>query len=53
VIVDNPPGGGTTIGNACGARRPDGYTLLYSGSSLATTGRYRNLPYDQSGTSHR
>ena len=48
VIVDNRPGGGTTIGNAVVARAaPDGYTLLYSGSSLATTvPLYRNLPYD-------
>ena len=48
VIVDNRPGGGTTIGNALAARAaPDGYTLLYSGSSLATTvPLYRNLPYD-------
>ena len=48
VIVDNRPGGGTTIGNAVAARAaPDGYTLLYSGSSLATTvPLYRNLPYD-------
>lgn len=48
VIVDNRPGAGTTIGNALVARAaPDGYTLLFASTSLATTvPLYRNLPYD-------
>jgi tripartite-type tricarboxylate transporter receptor subunit TctC len=48
VIVDNRPGGGTTIGSAIVARaQPDGYTLLFASISLATTvPLYRSLPYD-------
>ncbi len=48
VIVDNRPGGGTTIGSALVARAPsDGYTLLFASISLATTvPLYRSLPYD-------
>jgi tripartite-type tricarboxylate transporter receptor subunit TctC len=48
VIVDNRPGGGTTIGSALVARaQPDGYTLLFASVSLATTvPLYSNLPYD-------
>src|SRR5688500_12476386 len=48
VIVDNRPGGGTTIGSALVARaQPDGYTLLFASISLATTvPLYRSLPYD-------
>src|SRR3954466_2897478 len=48
VIVDNRPGGGTTIGSALVARaQPDGHTLLFGSVSLATTvPLYPNLPYD-------
>lgn len=48
VIVDNRPGGGTTIGSALVARAaPDGYTLLLASVSLATTvPLYPKLPYD-------
>jgi tripartite-type tricarboxylate transporter receptor subunit TctC len=48
VIVDNRPGGGTTIGSALVARaQPDGYTLLFASVSLATSvPLYSNLPYD-------
>ncbi len=48
VIVDNRPGAGTTIGSALVARAvPDGYTLLFTSVSLATTvPLYRDLPYD-------
>ena len=48
VIVDNRPGAGTTLGSALVARaRPDGYTLLFTSVSLATTvPLYRSLPYD-------
>jgi tripartite-type tricarboxylate transporter receptor subunit TctC len=35
IIIDNRPGGGTTIGTkAVAAANPDGYTLLFSSSSL-------------------
>ncbi len=48
VIVDNRPGAGTTLGAGLVARAvPDGYTLLFTSVSLATTvALYRNLPYD-------
>ena len=48
VIVDNRPGGGTTIGAAVVAKaQPDGYTLLFHSVSLATTvPLYPKLPYD-------
>src|SRR5262245_32389410 len=47
-IVENRPGGGTTIGSAVVAKAvPDGYTLLFNSVSLATTvPLYPNLPYD-------
>ena len=48
VIIDNRPGAGTTLGSGLVARAaPDGYTLLLTSVSLATTvPLYRSLPYD-------
>ena len=48
VIVDNRPGGGTTIGTGLAAKAPaDGYTLLIVSFAFAVNpGLYRELPYD-------
>jgi tripartite-type tricarboxylate transporter receptor subunit TctC len=48
VIIDNKPGAGTNIGNAFVAHAdPDGYTLLFGTSSLASNGAlYRSLDYN-------
>jgi len=48
VIIDNKPGAGTNIGNAFVAHaEPDGYTLLFGTSSLASNGAlYRSLDYN-------
>ena len=36
IVIDNKPGGGTTIGTkAAAAAEPDGYTLLFVSSSIA------------------
>ena len=48
VVIDNRGGAGTNIGNAFVAHAdPDGYTLLYGTSSLASNGAlYRSLDYN-------
>lgn len=48
VIVDNRPGGGTTIGTALAAKAPaDGHTLLIiSFAFTVNPGLYGELPYD-------
>jgi tripartite-type tricarboxylate transporter receptor subunit TctC len=48
VFIENKAGAGTSIGNEYAARSdPDGYTILFSGSSLAVnTSLYRSLSYD-------
>jgi tripartite-type tricarboxylate transporter receptor subunit TctC len=48
VIIDNRGGAGTNIGNAFVAHSdPDGYTLLFGTSSLASNGAlYRSLDYN-------
>jgi tripartite-type tricarboxylate transporter receptor subunit TctC len=49
VVVENRPGGGSTIGTAAGVRAaPDGYTLGMpgSGSMAISPAMYKSLPYD-------
>jgi len=49
VVVDNRPGAGGTIGGrAVAGAKPDGYTLLWSGSSLLSLAPlvYPDLPFD-------
>jgi len=47
VVVDNRPGGNTIIGTQVLARsRPDGYTVGYVGSGLASTQLLHPTPYD-------
>src|SRR5687767_524050 len=49
VIVENRPGGGSTIGTAMGAKAaPDGYTLGIpgSGSMAISPAMYKSLSYD-------
>jgi tripartite-type tricarboxylate transporter receptor subunit TctC len=48
ILIDNRPGGGTTLGtNLVAKALPDGYTLLFTSVSLATNVvLYPNLPFD-------
>jgi tripartite-type tricarboxylate transporter receptor subunit TctC len=49
VVVENRPGGGSTIGTAAGAKAPpDGHTLGIpgSGSMAISPAMYKSLPYD-------
>jgi tripartite-type tricarboxylate transporter receptor subunit TctC len=49
VVVENRPGGGSTIGTAAGAKAaPDGYTIGMpgSGSMAISPTMYKSLPYD-------
>jgi tripartite-type tricarboxylate transporter receptor subunit TctC len=49
VVVENRPGGGSTIGTAAAAKAaPDGYTLGMpgSGSMAISPAMYKSLPYD-------
>src|SRR5262249_5463087 len=47
VVVDNRPGGNTTIGTLAAVRaRADGYTIITIGSVLATNHTLMKTPYD-------
>src|SRR5215510_3841863 len=48
VVVDNRPGGGTTLGTGIVAKAPpDGYTILVTSASFAVSAAlYSKLPYD-------
>jgi tripartite-type tricarboxylate transporter receptor subunit TctC len=49
VVIENRPGGGSTIGTAAGAKAaPDGYTLNMpgSGSMAISPTMYKSLPYE-------
>jgi tripartite-type tricarboxylate transporter receptor subunit TctC len=48
VFVDNRPGAGATIGTDFVAKsKPDGYTLLFTGTPhVISPALYKNLPYD-------
>ena len=48
VVVENRPGGGTTIGmKAAALAEPDGYTLIFQSSSMVVApAMYKNLDFD-------
>jgi tripartite-type tricarboxylate transporter receptor subunit TctC len=47
IIVDNRPGGGTSIGTkAVATSAPDGYTLLFISSALVTDPAIKGVDYD-------
>src|SRR5215208_2855058 len=48
IVIDNRPGGGTTIGtNAVAKADPDGYTILVHSNGFVTTPAIQaNIPYD-------
>jgi tripartite-type tricarboxylate transporter receptor subunit TctC len=47
IVVDNRPGGGTTIGTkAVALANPDGYTLLFSSLSLIIEAASKKVDYD-------
>jgi tripartite-type tricarboxylate transporter receptor subunit TctC len=47
VVVDNRPGAGSTIGSTEVARAPaDGYTLMVTSSTFATSAAVQSTPYD-------
>ena len=46
-VVENRPGGGSTIGaQLVASSEPNGYTLLFVSSSLATSAAVQKTPYD-------
>src|SRR4051812_27773335 len=47
IIIDNKPGGGTTIGTkAAAAAEPDGYTLMFVSSALVIDPAMKGVDYD-------
>ncbi|MDQ1081804.1 tripartite tricarboxylate transporter substrate binding protein [Pseudoroseomonas cervicalis] len=49
-VVENRPGAGSTLGSAEVARSPaDGYTLLVTSSTFATSAATQRTPYDATG----
>lgn len=47
VLIDNRPGASTMIGTEAAVKsRPDGYTLVYIGSALASNHTLMKTPYD-------
>jgi tripartite-type tricarboxylate transporter receptor subunit TctC len=47
IIIDNKPGGGTSIGTkAAAASEPDGYTLLFISSAIVIDPAMKHIAYD-------